>query len=1045
VFLKRKRLFRPQLEVLEDRFAPAVSVPGSFGGMINTGYTPPDPSLAAGPNYVVETVNSSLAIFNKATGAKVTQQTLSTLFSGFATGDIAQFDPSVLYDDQAGRFVVAGQVRDSTNHKAYVDIAVSNSSDPTQGFAEIQQIEVDESGVYWCDNGKLGFNADAYVFSGNSAQFGAAGSFHEIVLTINKSTVLDQSNSTFTCSQQDLWWSTSDYYSLIPARMHGSAAGGPMWFVETAFSGGNTVTVTRMDNVLSPTPTFSDFSVAVNSYVPDPTSPSQPGGSVEADDCRTLNVEWNNNNLVAAFNASVDSDAAAAWVEFNTGASSPALVQQGVIHPGSGISTYMPAVAVDANGDLGLTYMESSASEYVSMYVTGRLVSDSSNTLEAPALVAAGTSPTSSRVGDYSGISLDPSSPTTFWAGNEYGANFWSTWLAKFQFTGGASDQPPTVATPASAGSNPVTGTTTGLSVVGADDSGESSLTYTWSVLSGPAGAPSPTYSANATNAAKNTTATFSQAGTFTFKVTITDPAGLTTTSNVTVTVSQTMSSVCVTPGAATLPDSATQQFTACAMDQFGKALASQPSFGWSLSGIGSLDGVGIFTAPNSGSGSATVTANVATTTSATTSSTAMSASAAVTVVSGPNLTAAASSATQIKLSWSDPVSESGYRVFRSVNGGAWSQIASLSASSSTYTDSTLSAGSTYTYYVQGYNAVGSVNSNQAYVTLAPKAPGGGLSAKAISSSQINLAWSNVSGETGFKIQRSPDNVQWAQVGTTGANVLTFQDTGLTPVTTYYYRVLATNTGGDSPPSSVTRATTQVAPPAAPSNLTAVAVSSTQVNLSWTNNATGQQGFRVQRSNDGGNTWSQIAQVGANTTTYADTRASGGMAYCYRVFAYNGGGNSASSNVAQVTTPRSPTRTPPPPDIPDNGTVVLIGGAVYGPDDAEAIAEAPIGHGKEANAILILFDELYDASVKIANGATADPAVLAALSDANAAIIAAAHAEAPSIGGDAMLTTNSHGEVVWDANPAKAAYVKAASTLGQQMIADANILKAFNI
>ena len=145
--------------------------------------------------------------------------------------------------------------------------------------------------------------------------------------------------------------------------------------------------VTRMDNVLSPTPTFTDSSLPVNSYIQAQSNPPQPGGTVGADDCRILNVEWNNNNLVAAFNAGVGTDAVAAWLQFNTSGSSPVVVQQGVIHPGTGISTYMPSVAVDANGDLGLTYMESSASEYVSMYVTGHPGQLSTGSPELPSTI----------------------------------------------------------------------------------------------------------------------------------------------------------------------------------------------------------------------------------------------------------------------------------------------------------------------------------------------------------------------------------------------------------------------------------------------------------------------------------------------------------------------------------------------------------------------------------------------------------------------------------------------------------------------------------
>jgi hypothetical protein len=96
----------------------------------------------------------------------------------------------------------------------------------------------------------------------------------------------------------------------------------------------------------------------------------------------------------------------------------------------------------------------------------------------------------------------------------------------------------PTVATPAKASPATVTvGGTTNLSVLGADDGGESNLTYTWTTTALPSGAPAPTLGANGTNAAKNTTATFRQAGSYTLTVTITDVGGRSTTSSVAVTV----------------------------------------------------------------------------------------------------------------------------------------------------------------------------------------------------------------------------------------------------------------------------------------------------------------------------------------------------------------------------------------------------------------------------------------------------------------------------------------------------------------------------
>jgi hypothetical protein len=169
-----------------------------------------------------------------------------------------------------------------------------------------------------------------------------------------------------------------------------------------------------------------------------------------------------------------------------------------------------------------------------------------------------------------------------------------------------AGNQPPTVATPAAASAATVTGTMVNLSVLGADDGGEANLTYSWAVASGPAGV---TFSPNGSNAAKNSTATFTQDGTYTFTATITDQGDLSITSTTsTVTVEQTPTSLGLTPATATVVVGATQQFTATVTDQFGRAI-SNPTVTWTASGLGSVSTTGLYTAPASGAGSATVTA----------------------------------------------------------------------------------------------------------------------------------------------------------------------------------------------------------------------------------------------------------------------------------------------------------------------------------------------------------------------------------------------------------------------------------------------------
>jgi hypothetical protein len=178
------------------------------------------------------------------------------------------------------------------------------------------------------------------------------------------------------------------------------------------------------------------------------------------------------------------------------------------------------------------------------------------------------------------------------------------------------------------------------------------------------------------------------------------------------------------------------------------------------------------------------------------------------------------------------------------------------------------------------------------------------LAASAASSSQINLNWTDTSNnEDGFKIERSTDNVNFAQINTTGANSTTFMDTGLSTATTYYYRVRAYNAQGNSGYSNVANATTQGSIPAAPVGLAGTALSTSSIKLTWGDNSNNETGFKIERSTNG-TKFSQIAMVGANATTYTNTGLAKGKKYWYRVRAYNGVGNSAYSNVITVATPK---------------------------------------------------------------------------------------------------------------------------------------------
>jgi hypothetical protein len=269
---------------------------------------------------------------------------------------------------------------------------------------------------------------------------------------------------------------------------------------------------------------------------------------------------------------------------------------------------------------------------------------------------------------------------------------------------GTTAPTPPTVTTPAHASANPVTGTSTVLSVSGSDAAGASSLLYTWTVLSSPSGVAAVGFSANGTNAASNTTVTFHGAGTYSFLVTLKDPAGLTATSTVTVTVNQTETYLVLTPGTASLSDGKTQQFTASAEDQFGQALAHQPTWTWAVSaGAGTINSSGVYTAPSSGNGTSSVrVTGGGLSTSATVQYTAPLPAAP------SNATAAAVSNGWVLVSWRDNSNnETGFLIQRSMNGGAWATVGSVGANVTFFDDTTATRGKSYSYRVAAYNSAG--------------------------------------------------------------------------------------------------------------------------------------------------------------------------------------------------------------------------------------------------------------------------------------------------------------------------------------------------
>jgi chitodextrinase len=270
-------------------------------------------------------------------------------------------------------------------------------------------------------------------------------------------------------------------------------------------------------------------------------------------------------------------------------------------------------------------------------------------------------------------------------------------------------------------------------------------------------------------------------------------------------------------------------------------------------------------------------------------------------------LTAAAMGSTGANTSWSASIDNVGVTAYIVLRNGI--QVATPATTS--YTDTGLSAATTYTYTVAARDAAGNISPNSTSVSVTtasvgdttPPSTPAGLTGAAAGSTGANLSWSastdNVA-VTGYIVRRNG-----TQVATPAATA--YADTGLSAATTYSYTVAARDAAGNvsanSASVSVTTASAaDTAPPSQPTGLTGAAAGSTGANLSWnasTDNV-GVTGYIVRRNGV------QVATPA--TTSYADTGLSAATTYSYTVAARDAAGNvsPSSASVSVTTSPLPP-------------------------------------------------------------------------------------------------------------------------------------------
>jgi hypothetical protein len=401
-----------------------------FTGVVNTGWTPPDPHLAVGPQHVVVMTNGAIAFFTK-DGNLTFQDEIEDSFGFWGSVGATDFvfDPEVLYDELSGRFFAMAAEAYAPGNKSYVLVAVSDDSDPngtwykyrfdTSALAgnlfDSPNIAVDENVMYITGDGfGLGSNYPVYTFDKASLLVGDPPA-------VTRSTTL----------------STSTQSAGIPPVSFDNPPA--LYMIEHKESSVNTsVRLIALQDPLG-TITFTTTELAVPAYGR-PEDPPQMGTSTrpETFDARFWIIAYRNGSLWATHHINSDR-VLARWYEIEMNGwpdsgQQPTLRQSGTIDPGPGVRTFFTSITVDDHGNAAMCYARGAPDEYFSMETAFRYAADPLDTFRPGVIRKTSTGPYNySRWGDYSQVNVDPADGTTFWAHHEWAeGNSWRTWIHGF-------------------------------------------------------------------------------------------------------------------------------------------------------------------------------------------------------------------------------------------------------------------------------------------------------------------------------------------------------------------------------------------------------------------------------------------------------------------------------------------------------------------------------------------------------------------------------------------------------------------------------------
>lgn len=408
----------------------AAGVISGIEGMA-TGVQPMDPTICVGSNHVIELVNalpsSKMKIWNKSGTVVVNEVTLQSL-----TGFPGYGDPIAIYDQLSDRYIVTEFIIKGYNNSTEngMSVMVSQTGDPT-GSWNVYKWTIPEN--YTLDYPKWSVWSDGiYLHTNNFSQ--TSGSYLSSYFAVFNKDDMYNGNATFRNIR--ITQSIGNGYATCPAQLQGTTvpSGGPLYITENNSNQATVIsTVTNWTNSTLTQSNAGNISLAsFNETVCGASRgacATQPSGgsSVEVLSGRIMNqpiyrVLPGYNGIVFCFTVNAGSNKAGVrWAEIKNTGSGWSLNQEATWSPNTN-HQFMPSMAYDVNGNIGLAYSTSSTSTFLSVRYTARKACDPLGQMTlAESVLKAGTAVSSgSRWGDYGHLVADPDG-NSLWMVSMYG------------------------------------------------------------------------------------------------------------------------------------------------------------------------------------------------------------------------------------------------------------------------------------------------------------------------------------------------------------------------------------------------------------------------------------------------------------------------------------------------------------------------------------------------------------------------------------------------------------------------------------------------